>query len=534
MLLEGARDLARVADAAHAAEAAGVEADLAQRLGEARAVEQERGGTAAGRQDRLDPGLRGEPALGGLAREDAGRDHHGRVGRRRAARDRADGDRAVGDLEPLALDLGANAAADVLDAMGGKRRAEAVAKAGDAHAVVRAARAGQARLDRTQVDLDLARIATAFAGAEDPLHLAVGARELDERLVAPGHAQVVQGALVDREERRRGAVLGRHVGDAGALRRRERGGAVAHDLDEGAHDALAAEHLGDREREVHGAHAGAQATGEAQRDDGRHEHGDGLAERGGLGLDAAHAPAEHAQAVGRGGVRVGADERVEAGHGHVALGERVGSDDLAEALHVDPNVVEGARGPLEEREALAVALGLAPLVELGSGGASHVVRNDRVVHHKGARDLRADARGVAAPLDHGVAHGGEVDEHGHAREVLEQHAGGHELDLLALLAREAGLDHAAREPRGLLVGGGPPHAVLEQHHERARQLAGARDARDVIGEPAHPLDLDGPRRARGSHRAVELNVKTHVPSPPSLPRARRGRCCPRRSRRGPG
>ncbi len=35
-----------------------------------------------------------------------------------------------------------------------------------------------------------------------------------------------------------------------------------------------------------------------------------LAEHGGLGLDAADAPAEHAQAVDHGGVRVGADERI--------------------------------------------------------------------------------------------------------------------------------------------------------------------------------------------------------------------------------
>src|SRR5690348_18486883 len=41
------------------------------------------------------------------------------------------------------------------------------------------------------------------------------------------------------------------------------------------------------------------------------QHGDGLAEHGRLGLDAAHAPAQHAQAVLHGGVRVGAHARSE-------------------------------------------------------------------------------------------------------------------------------------------------------------------------------------------------------------------------------
>ena len=45
----------------------------------------------------------------------------------------------------------------------------------------------------------------------------------------------------------------------------------------------------------------------------RDEHRDGLAEHRGLGLDAADAPAEHAEAVDHGGVRVGADAGVGVG-----------------------------------------------------------------------------------------------------------------------------------------------------------------------------------------------------------------------------
>jgi hypothetical protein len=61
-----------------------------------------------------------------------------------------------------------------------------------------------------------------------------------------------------------------------------------------------------------------QFAGQAEADHFRDQHGDGLAEHGRLGLDAAHAPAQHAQAVDHGGVRIGAHQRVGIGH-HVRL-----------------------------------------------------------------------------------------------------------------------------------------------------------------------------------------------------------------------
>jgi hypothetical protein len=56
-----------------------------------------------------------------------------------------------------------------------------------------------------------------------------------------------------------------------------------------------------------------QLAGELEADDFGDQHGLRLAEHGGLGLDAADAPAEHAEAVDHGGVAVGADQRVGIG-----------------------------------------------------------------------------------------------------------------------------------------------------------------------------------------------------------------------------
>jgi hypothetical protein len=86
--------------------------------------------------------------------------------------------------------------------------------------------------------------------------------------------------------------------------------AGAEELDELLDDALLAQHLGDAQHQVGGGGAFGQLAGELEADDLGHEHVHGLAEHDGLGLDAAHAPAQHAQAVDHGGVAVGADQRV--------------------------------------------------------------------------------------------------------------------------------------------------------------------------------------------------------------------------------
>ena len=90
----------------------------------------------------------------------------------------------------------------------------------------------------------------------------------------------------------------------------KRGDAGAVELDKLADDAEFAQSLRHGQHEVGGGCALAQLAGQLVADHLRHQHGDGLAEHCGLCLDAAHAPAQNAEAVDHGGVRVGADERI--------------------------------------------------------------------------------------------------------------------------------------------------------------------------------------------------------------------------------
>jgi hypothetical protein len=201
---------------------------------------------------------------------------------------------------------------------------------------------------------------------EQALHAAVA---FDEGAVgggASGHAQVGDGFGVDGEEAGGGAVFGGHVGEDGAVGERQAGAAGAEVLDELSDDVVLAQELGDDEGEVGGGDAGAEGAAEADAGDDGGEQGDGLAEHGGLGLDAADAPAEHAEAVDHGGVRIGADEGVGIGQ-EGAVGLRLGMDAVGEEFEVDlvadadagrddAQFVEGLLAPAEELVALAVAV----------------------------------------------------------------------------------------------------------------------------------------------------------------------------------
>ena len=107
-------------------------------------------------------------------------------------------------------------------------------------------------------------------------------------------------------------------------------------------------------------------------------------------------------------------------------------------------VVEGALAPAQELVALAVALVLDVDVALEGVGAAEDVDDHRVVdHHLGGRQ-RVDLVGVAAEVADRLAHGGQVDDAGHAGEVLHDHPGRGELDLDARVGR---WDPSWRSPR---------------------------------------------------------------------------------------
>ncbi len=128
--------------------------------------------------------------------------------------------------------------------------------------------------------------------------------------LAAGQAQVAQRLGVDREDAAGRAVLGRHVADRRAVGQRQVLQAVAEELDELADHAVLAQHLGHGQHQIGRGRAFRQLAGELEADDLRNQHRRRLAEHRGFRLDAADAPAEHAEAVDHRRVRIGAEHGV--------------------------------------------------------------------------------------------------------------------------------------------------------------------------------------------------------------------------------
>ena len=487
-LADGRRQRATVADAGSAAIADQVEAERFEIVHEAGLAQVVRDHLGTRRETGLDPGFRRQAARRRVARQQAGAEHHRRVGGVGARRDRGDDDRAVAQLVLRAVEGHADAARlgrfrAVLLAHGCHRGLDGLACAAQRNAILRALRPGDARFDRCHVEVQhVAVIGLARAVfAEHALGAGVGFDERDLFGVAPGELQVAETLGVDREDAAGGAVLGRHVGDGGAVGERQVGEAIAEELDELADHAFPAQHLHDGQHEIGGGGALRQLPAQPETDHLRDEHGDRLAEHRRLGFDATDTPAEDAERVDHGGVRIRADQRVGVGK-RLAVGvarehhprkvlEVHLVDDAGVGWH-DAEVVEGLLPPTQKLVAFAVALELDARVERQRILAREIVDLHRVVDDQFHRRERVDALRITPQLHEGVAHRGKIHHRRHAGEVLQEHARGREGDLGVGVGRgvPAGerFDVGARDVDAVFV----TQQVLQQDLERERQPGG--------------------------------------------------------------
>ena len=444
---------------------------------------------AAGGQRRLHPWLGLQALLERVAGEQPGADQHRRVRRVGAGGDRGDRDVAMAEIVVGALDLVAVVDVGGLLVFGLHRLGEAGADIFQRDAAFGTLRSGHGRHHVAKIEIE--RVGEHRLGrirlAPHALVAAIGLDQCDALLVAAGHGHVVQRLGVDREEAAGRAVFRAHVADRRAVGQRHVAKAGAEELDELADHALLAQHLRDGQHQVGRRDAFLQLAGEAEADDLRQQHGDRLAEHRGFRLDAADAPAEHAEAVDHRRVAVGADAGVGIGHDGAVLVLR--PDGLAEIFEVhlvadagagrhDAEVLERLLAPFQEAVALAVALVLL-LDIVGEGDRrAELVDDHRVVDHQVDRHQRVDLLRVAAERHHGVAHGRQVDDGGNAGEVLHEHARRAVGDLLAgrALVGEPvahGLDVLPGDGLAILVA----QQVFEQHLHREGQ---ARDAGQAV------------------------------------------------------
>ena len=162
-------------------------------------------------------GLVCRPFSRALRATQPGGDQHRRVGRVGAAGDRGDGDVAVAEVELLALDRHARVVVLLVGVL--QLAVELVVDVAQQHPVLRPLGPGERRLDRAHVELE--RVGEHRLGARrvapQALRLAIGLDQLDPVGVAAGQLEIVERALVDREEAAGRAIFGRHVGDGRAV-----------------------------------------------------------------------------------------------------------------------------------------------------------------------------------------------------------------------------------------------------------------------------------------------------------------------------
>jgi hypothetical protein len=406
-------------------------------------------------------------------------------------------------------------------------------------AVLRALGAGQAGRDLAQIEPDHLRIMNIARGlrsprgaghAEQALGAKVGLEGFDLGLAAAGAAEVVERLVVHREEAHGGAVFGRHVGNRRAVGQRQRGRAFTEELDELAHHLVAAQDFGHGEHQVGGGAAFAQAAGELEAHHVWREEVHRLAQHGGLGLDAAHAPAHHADAVDHGGVAVGAHQGVGVIQAalQVHAARQVFQIHLvhdAKARRHDAKGVKGLHAPFHELVALAVALEFELHVEVQRVLRAVVVDHHRVVHHQVHRHQRLDAFGVLAQALGHAAHRREIGQQRHAGKVLQHHARHSKRDLLR--ARRARLPlrelrHMFR--RHALTVAVPQHALqhdaqrhrqachprvlFRQRRQRIETAAFARGGLEGLDRGCERMGVDG----AGGHAWLlrESSVETRV------------------------
>ena len=174
----------------------------------------------------------------------------------------------------------------------------------------------------------------------------------------------------------------------------QRGHAGSIELDELADHALLAQHLRDGEDEVGGGAAFGEPAFELEPDHFGQQHRDGLAEHARFGFDSADAPADHAEAVDHGGVRIGADQRVGIReHGRLlAIGEDHGREIFE--IHLvhdagvgrnDAKILKRFLAPAQERVALLIALEFEQRVDAECAVGAELIDLHGVIDHQSRR-----------------------------------------------------------------------------------------------------------------------------------------------------
>mmetsp|Transcript_57347 Transcript_57347/g.123093 ORF Transcript_57347/g.123093 Transcript_57347/m.123093 type:complete len:325 (-) Transcript_57347:48-1022(-) len=238
----------------------------------------------------------------------------------------------------------------------------------------------------------------------------------------------MQRMFINRKQPTSRPILRAHIRHCHPVRHRQRRRPLPVELNELAHAIVLAQELGHRQHHVRGGDPWGQAALEVDPDDLGEHQAHGLAEHGGLGLDASHAPGHDAYAVYHRGVAVRP-------HAPIRVGDPVAhGDHLCDllAVHLVHNAcsrrhhrttTEALLCPLQELEPLLVPLKLDLHILRQSIRGAGYIHNHGVVNHKVHPAQRVHSLGVAASGFHRIPHRAEVNKNRDSRQILQDNAG---------------------------------------------------------------------------------------------------------------
>ena len=306
-----------------------------------------------------------------------------------------------------------------------------------ANVVLRASGAGDGWFHGRQVQFQLVRVVQISVTGHSPqvLCLEVVFVRSDGFFAPACLAQIVGAAFIHGEEAHGGAVFRGHVCYGSPVCQRQGRRPVSEEFHKFAYDAVAAQHLGDMQRQVRGGHSFAEFSRHMDAHYFRHQERDGLAEHPGFRLNAANTPAHNAYAVNHRGMGIRSHQGIREVNAilfHHAL-RQVFQIDLVDNAHGRRNhgkSLKGLLAPFEEFVAFRIALEFNVQVLFQSIRASCPVHLDGVVHHQVHGDQRFNDGGVFSQSCYGGAHGRQVHQKRDARQVLQDNAGYRKRDFI--------------------------------------------------------------------------------------------------------
>ena len=427
------RQRARLAAAAGAAEPDQVKTQLLQRAQQPGVVQVAHHRRRSRRQRSLDPGRWPQAALHSIARHQSGGNHHLRVGRVGAGGDGGDHHRTFGQspgFRVLATGVGAK------PTLGEWRCQPPTEIRGDriqGQAVLWPMRAGHAGAGLAHVNLDHAAVARwdICSVAEQAVGAAIGGHQRHQRFRPTRHTQVIQHLLVDGEVTAGGPVFGRHIGQCRPFRHRHGLRGRAEKFNRTVGNLRQAQALRHQQHQVGRPDQRCRHAGEPYAHHLGQGKGVGMAQQGSFGINATHAPAQHAQTIDHGRVRVTPNHKV----GEGPLNPLVGGagHDGGDALQIDlvndaaawrENAQAAKRllRPAEKGIAFGVAFKLTAHVDRHGVGTAPGIDLQRVIHHQIDREPGVHPRRVAPRARQSVAQGGQVLQHRHTRRIRQDHA----------------------------------------------------------------------------------------------------------------